>query len=57
MDIAAVVAFVGVLCGFILVRQSDFVVPTGGGAGHGSPGGPGGPGGGPPADAVPAAHA
>ena len=54
MDIAAVVAFVGVLCGFILVRQSDFVVPTGGGAGHGSGGGPGGDA---AANAVPAAHA
>ena len=51
MDIAAAVAFVGVLCGFLLVRQSDFVIPTatvrpadGGTA--------------PPADAgVPAAHA
>ncbi len=42
-----------VLAGFILVRQSDFVVPTGG-AGH-RPGG--GPGRGAPADAVPAAHA
>jgi len=55
MDIAAVVAFVGVLCGFLLVRQSDFVVPTAtvrpadGGASAG---------GAPPADAgVPAAHA
>ena len=30
MDIGAVVAFVGVLGAFVLVRQRDFVVPTGG---------------------------
>ncbi|MGA2474811.1 MAG: MFS transporter [Acidimicrobiales bacterium] len=54
MEIAAAVAFVGVLCAFTLVRQRDFVVPTatvrpaGGGAGAGTA---------PPADAgVPAAH-
>ena len=29
MDIGAVVAFVGAVCGFALVRQRDFVVPTG----------------------------
>ena len=28
MDIGAVVAFVGAVCGFALVRQGDFVVPT-----------------------------
>ncbi|MGO9854603.1 MAG: MFS transporter [Acidimicrobiales bacterium] len=28
MDIGAVVAFVGALCAFVLVRQRDFVVPT-----------------------------
>jgi hypothetical protein len=54
MDIGAAVAFVGVLSGFILVRQRDFVIPTGpGGAGSA-----GRPGAGAPADAaVPAAHA
>jgi hypothetical protein len=29
MDIAAVVAFVGAVCAFVLVRQRDFVIPTG----------------------------
>jgi EmrB/QacA subfamily drug resistance transporter len=29
MEIGAVVAFVGALCAFALVRQSDFIVPTG----------------------------
>jgi EmrB/QacA subfamily drug resistance transporter len=32
MDIGAIVAFVGAVCGFALVRQRDFVVPTGPGA-------------------------
>jgi EmrB/QacA subfamily drug resistance transporter len=41
MDIGAVVAFVGALCAFVLVRQRDFVVPT---ASVETPGG-----GGPPA--------
>jgi hypothetical protein len=31
MFIGAVVALVGAVCGFALVRQRDFVVPTGGG--------------------------
>jgi EmrB/QacA subfamily drug resistance transporter len=31
MDIGAAVAFVGVICAFALVRQRDFVVPTGAG--------------------------
>ena len=29
MVIGAVVALVGAVCGFALVRQSDFIVPTG----------------------------
>ncbi len=40
MDIGAVVAFVGALCAFVLVRQRDFVVPT---ATVGTPGGEGPP--------------
>jgi EmrB/QacA subfamily drug resistance transporter len=55
MDIGAVVAFVGVVCGFALVRQRDFVVPTGAGGGNAPPGG--GPGAEAPAGPVPAAHA
>jgi hypothetical protein len=48
MLIAAIVAAVGCLAGFFLVRQSEFVVPTGapgaggGGGGSGSGGGSGG---------------
>ena len=40
MDIGAIVAFVGAICGFALVRQSDFVVPGGPPAGPpaGAPG-------------------
>jgi EmrB/QacA subfamily drug resistance transporter len=57
MDIGAVVAFVGALCAFSLVRQRDFVVPTGAGAppsaAHGDAADAGAP-----ADAgMPAAHA
>jgi EmrB/QacA subfamily drug resistance transporter len=49
MEIGAVVAFVGALGAFALVRQRDFVIP---------PGAPAAPGAGAPADAgVPAAHA
>ena len=33
MVIGAVVAFVGAVCAFALVRQRDFVVPTGAAAG------------------------
>ena len=33
MELGAVVAFVGVLCALVLVRQRDFVVPTGSGGG------------------------
>ncbi len=59
MDIGAVVAFVGAVCAFVLVRQRDFVVPT-------APGGPQEPGPPPAAQSgpdapkeagVPAAHA
>jgi EmrB/QacA subfamily drug resistance transporter len=58
MEIGAVVALVGAVCGFALVRQRDFVVPTGapsGPPGAGSQGAPGAPGA--PEDAVPAVHA
>jgi len=55
MDIGAIVAFVGAVCAFALVRQRDFVIPTGAG---------GPPSGSAPADATapaavgaPAAHA
>ncbi len=39
MDIGAIVAFVGAVCAFALVRQRDFVVPTASGPSH-EPGGP-----------------
>ena len=55
MEIGAIVAFVGAVCAFALVRQRDFVIPTGAGGppGAGSPADAGAP-----ADAgVPAAHA
>jgi hypothetical protein len=58
MVIGAVVALVGSVCGFALVRQRDFVVPTGapsGPPGAGAQGAPGAPGA--PEDAVPAVHA
>ena len=55
MDIGAIVAFVGAVCAFALVRQRDFVIPTGAG---GPPSGGAPPDAGAPADAgVPAAHA
>jgi len=58
MDIGAVVAFVGVLGAFTLVRQRDFVVPTGAGAPPGAPAHAEGGGTGAPTDAgMPAAHA
>ena len=38
MDIGAIVAFVGVLCAFALVRQRDFVVRQPGAPGRGAPG-------------------
>jgi hypothetical protein len=60
MDIGAVVAFVGAVCAFALVRQRDFVIPTASGGPRGPGGPPGGSESGPPApeDAgVPAAHA
>jgi hypothetical protein len=58
MFIGAVVAFVGAICGFALVRQRDFVVPTGAPSGPPAQGGQGQPAGtGAPEDAVPAVHA
>jgi Na+/melibiose symporter-like transporter len=58
MMIGAVVAFVGAVGGIALVRQGDFVVPTGAPTGHGAEGGQGEPGpAGSPDDAVPAVHA
>jgi hypothetical protein len=60
MDIGAVVAFVGAVCAFALVRQRDFVVPTASGGAPGPGGPPTGTETGPaaPEDAgVPAAHA
>ncbi len=63
MEIGSVVALVGAVAAFALVRQRDFVVPgAGGGHGGGPGGGPGGPdgsgpgGGDAPAGAVPATH-
>jgi EmrB/QacA subfamily drug resistance transporter len=57
MEIAAVVAFVGVVGAFALVRQRDFIVPTGPPAG-GPPGAGAGSEAGAPGDAgVPAVHA
>ena len=58
MYIGAVVALVGAACGFALVRQRDFVVPTGAPSGPPAQGGQGQPAGaGAPDDAVPAVHA
>jgi len=59
MDIGAVVAFVGALCAFALVRQRDFVIPTGAGAPPGAAAhGDAATTTGAPADAgMPAAHA
>jgi len=58
MDIGAVVAFVGALCAFSLVRQRDFVVPTGAGAPPGAAAHADGADTGAPADAgMPASHA
>jgi hypothetical protein len=58
MFIGAVVALVGAVCGFALVHQRDFVVPTGAPSGPPAQGGAGEPGGaGAPDDAVPAVHA
>jgi hypothetical protein len=65
MDIGAIIALVGALCGFVLVRSRDFVAaqhggpPAGGagaGAGAGAANGAGGPDGA-PLEAIPAAHA
>ncbi len=58
MYIGAVVALVGAACGFALVRQRDFVIPTGAPSGPPGQGGQGQAGGaGAPDDAVPAVHA
>lgn len=58
MYIGAVVALVGAVCGFALVRQRDFVIPTGAPSGPPARGGQGQPdGAGAPDDAVPAVHA
>ena len=57
MDIGAVVAFVGAVCGFALVRQRDFVVPTGAPSGPPAQGWPRSRPGPAPDDAVPAVHA
>jgi hypothetical protein len=62
MDIGAVVALVGAVCAFALVRQRDFVIPTGAGgapgAGAHAPAGAGdGSGAGGPDQVVPATHA
>ena len=54
MVIGAIVAFVGVVAAFALVRQSDFVIPGAGGGGAGQPGGAQQQGGEAP---IPAAHA
>jgi len=55
MDIGAIVAFVGAVCAFALVRQRDFVIPTGAG---GPPSGAAPADAGVPAEAgVPATHA
>ncbi len=57
MWLGAVVAFVGGVAGVVLVRQRDFVVPTGAAAGRGdAPGTSTPPSQSAPADAVPAAH-
>jgi hypothetical protein len=45
MVIGAIVAFVGMVCAFALVRQRDFVIPGGGPGGSGGHGGPDRPGG------------
>ncbi len=55
MEIGAVVALVGAICGFALVRQRDFVVPTGAPTGPPAQGGQGQPEA--PDSAVPAVHA
>ena len=58
MDIGAVVALVGAVCGLALVRQRDFVIPTGAPGGPPAQGGQGqSDGAGTPGDAVPAVHA
>ena len=52
--IGAVVAFVGSVASFALVRQRDFVTGFGGGAGHGTTEAPSGDGAGAPVDSAPA---
>jgi EmrB/QacA subfamily drug resistance transporter len=53
MVIAAIVAFVGVVCGLVLVRQRDFVIPGGPSSDGSRPDGAAAPAG----EAVPAVHA
>jgi len=55
MEIGAVVALVGAICGFALVRQRDFVIPTGAPSGPPVQGGQGQSD--TPDGAVPAVHA
>jgi len=58
MVIGAVVALVGAVSAFALVRQRDFIIPTGAPGGPPAPGVPGAPGTpGTPDEAVPAVHA
>jgi hypothetical protein len=55
MDLGAIVAFVGAVCAFALVRQRDFIIPTGPPAG--SQPGAAAPAGPETGASVPAAHA
>ena len=57
MDIGAVVAFVGAVCAFALVRQRDFVIPTGAGGAAGCTAMRAADAGAPADAGVPAAHA
>jgi hypothetical protein len=58
MELAAIVALVGAVCAFTLVRQRDFIIPTGPPAGSPSAGaGAGSEAEAPDNASVPAAHA
>jgi EmrB/QacA subfamily drug resistance transporter len=57
MDIGAVVALVGAICGFALVRQRDFIIPTGAPAAEPPGAGAGTDGSGAGDASVPAVHA